>query len=95
MMLRFYCTISDILKTFKKHEMTIIIGDMNAKIGQGKSGDLIGNSALLLRIAVTTKISKMRFWCYIINEIVLSTILSRLNTEKTTCSGLKFNFKIS
>lgn len=43
---QFYCTISDILKTFKKHEITIIIGDMNAKIGQGKSGDLIGDYGL-------------------------------------------------
>jgi hypothetical protein len=43
---QFYCTISDILKTFKKHEMKIIIRDMNAKIGQGKSGDLIGDYGL-------------------------------------------------
>lgn len=29
--------------------MTIIIGDMNAKVGQGKSGELIGDYCLGIR----------------------------------------------
>lgn len=45
----FYYTISDIIRTFKKHEMTIIIGDINAKIGRGKSCDPIGDHGLGVR----------------------------------------------
>lgn len=33
---QFYNGISLLLKRFKKHDVTVIIGDFNAKIGKGK-----------------------------------------------------------
>lgn len=41
-----YSTLSDTLKQLNKHEVTIIMGDLNAKIGKGKDGEYIGEYGL-------------------------------------------------
>jgi len=46
---QFYNEISELLKRFKKHEMTIIMCDFNAKMGKGKCGDLVGEHSLGVR----------------------------------------------
>lgn len=38
----FYDQVLDILRKFKKHEITYIIGDFNAKVGEGPRGDAVG-----------------------------------------------------
>ncbi|XP_055388335.1 craniofacial development protein 2-like [Condylostylus longicornis] len=38
----FYCEIESLLKLTKPHEMTIIMGDFNAKIGTGRVNDIVG-----------------------------------------------------
>lgn len=37
-----YTAISSIMKSLKKHEVTIVMGDFNAKVGEGSTSDLIG-----------------------------------------------------
>lgn len=43
---QFYNEISVLLKQFKKYDMTIIMGDFNAKISKGKCGVLVGEHGL-------------------------------------------------
>uniref|UniRef100_A0A8D8VC16 Craniofacial development protein 2 n=1 Tax=Cacopsylla melanoneura TaxID=428564 RepID=A0A8D8VC16_9HEMI len=43
---KFYEQITDLTKTIPKHEMLLIMGDFNAKIGKGRIGEHIGNFGL-------------------------------------------------
>ncbi|XP_055385230.1 craniofacial development protein 2-like [Condylostylus longicornis] len=42
----FYAEITDLLKITKPHELNIIMGDFNAKIGRGESNEVIGKFGL-------------------------------------------------
>ncbi|XP_050497514.1 craniofacial development protein 2-like [Diabrotica virgifera virgifera] len=45
----FYKQINHVLKSIKARDVTIILGDFNSKIGEGKSGKYVGNYGLGLR----------------------------------------------
>ena len=45
----FYEQLNSLFKLTKSDEITIIIGDFNAKIGEGKEEDLVGEYGLGLR----------------------------------------------
>lgn len=45
----FYQQIEQILKSIKSRDVTVILGDFNAKIGQGKSGKYVGEYGLGIR----------------------------------------------
>lgn len=38
----FYDEVKDLLKFTRKHDINVIMGDFNAKLGSGKCGDLVG-----------------------------------------------------
>uniref|UniRef100_A0A8D8T3N0 Craniofacial development protein 2 n=1 Tax=Cacopsylla melanoneura TaxID=428564 RepID=A0A8D8T3N0_9HEMI len=44
--LEFYSQIADILKALPKHDLNMVMGDFNAKVGKGKSGKHIGEFGL-------------------------------------------------
>ncbi|XP_030760798.1 craniofacial development protein 2-like [Sitophilus oryzae] len=46
---QFYNELEDIMKLTKKGELTIIIGDFNAKVGIGAEGDVVGGFRLGIR----------------------------------------------
>ena len=54
----FYEQLNSLIKLTKSDEITIIIGDFNAKIGKGKEEDLVGAYGLGLRIDRGNRLSQ-------------------------------------
>lgn len=46
---KFYADLEELLKNNKRHEVTIIMGDFNAKIGRGKVDNIVGKFGLGVR----------------------------------------------
>ena len=67
---RFYQTLEDSLKLTKKHEINIVMGDFNAKIGQGTVENVVGRYGLGTR---NERGERLIQFCQETNMVVMNT----------------------
>ena len=66
----FYQKLNKVREQAKSHEITIVMGDLNAKIGQGREGDLVGNFGLGER---NERGNRWLEWCEQWQQVILNT----------------------
>ena len=66
----FYEGVDCAIKQCKSHELTIVMGDFNAKVGQGRDGETVGPWGLGTRNERGQKFSE---WCQENNQVILNT----------------------
>ena len=76
----FYEQLSTALKHTKKEEVNIILGDMNAKIGQGKVEDVVGGFGLGVR---NERGERLIEFCQEMDISIINTFLNYLLEDYT------------
>ena len=86
----FYEGVDCALKQCKSHELTIVMGDWNAKVGQGRDGETVGPWGLGVR---NERGQKFTEWCQENNQVILNTWYQnhprRLWTWKSPGDGVR------
>lgn len=80
----FYEQLETLIKQNKKHEITIVLGDFNAKIGQGRHSDIVGNFGQGMR---NERGDRLIQFCeehnlVISNTVFQSTVIPCLNSPR-------------
>ena len=67
---RFYEQVDEARRQCKNGEVTIVMGDLNAKVGRGRSGEVVGNFGLGLR---NERGDKWAEWCESWGQVIMNT----------------------
>lgn len=80
----FYSQITDVLQQLSKKDLTILMGDFNAKIGRGSEGDIIGHYGLGQRNERGEQLSAFAGeWRFVITNTFFNLPARRLYTWKS------------
>jgi len=68
---QFYCELNEVMKGCKSQEITIVMGDWNAKIGEGQENDVVGRFGLGQR---NDRGDRMADWCTENGMVITNTL---------------------
>ena len=66
----FYDQVDEVRRQCKSNEVTIVMGDLNAKVGRGRSGDAVGDFGLGVR---NERGDKWVDWCESWGQVIMNT----------------------
>ena len=67
----FYEQLEEARRQCKASEITVVMGDFNAKVGNGRSGEVVGDFGLGVR---NERGDKLVEWCESRNQVIMNTI---------------------